>query len=112
MTREIKLAATHTFVTIVNDKYFVDTRIDFKFEGGHGKTSGCAFLKWMDDSNEYGDGENQQLTIKASEFDNAEKKVVKQMIYDFYNSLNTDEIIKKHLEMNLAYFTRKLKLCK
>ena len=108
MEREIKLPAPNAFVVLISNKYFIDTRIDIVYEDENGRTAGCAFLKWLDDSNEYGKGEARKLTIRASQLDNDEKKVVRDMIEEFYDSLNHSEKILKHLEENARFFKKRI----
>lgn len=112
MKNSIELTVTSNWVSFVNDKYFIDVRIDFRYNVEHKekyvKTAGVAFLEHLDDSNEYGEGVCQQLTIRASETSNDEKKIIKKMIFDFSESLNHSEIILNHLKRNISFFEKRI----
>ena len=108
MKNSIKLTSTNYFITLINGKYFIDSKIEFTYDGEHGKTAGVAFLKHLDDSNEYGESVGQQLIIRASGTSNTGKKIIKEMIYDFYESLKHSEIIIKHLKENMRFFEKRI----
>lgn len=108
MARNIELTKEYVFIAFVNYKYYIDVRIDFRFVGVNGLTCSCAFLKHLDDSNEYGECVSQQLTLRCSQFNNEEKRFVKDMIRKYYDSLDHSKIILKHLQDNTKYFERRI----
>lgn len=103
---KISIRSHEYWVTLLNNKYYVDTKIEFIYDGEHGKTLGAAFFKWIDDSNEYGKGESQQLTFRAN-CENDLKKQAKEVILEVYRSLDTKKIITDHLKRNLNFFANK-----